>query len=91
MKEIKKKRKKFEIGSGLVLSVVMMAITTWNDGWLLWIKKREKHLTNDENWKLRLLMTLSLNATPKIKGKLKLALMTFYERDKFHVPAALTC
>ena len=36
-------------------------------------------------------MALSLNATPKIKGKLKLALMAFYERDKFHVPAAQTC
>ena len=59
----------------------MMEITTWNDGWLLWIKKKkEKHFTNDENWKLRLLMALSLNTTPKIKGKLKLALMTFYER-----------
>ena len=54
-------------------------------------KKREKHLTKDENWKLRLSMALSLNATPKIKGKLKSALVAFYERDKFHVPAAQTC
>ena len=43
MKELKKE-KKFEIGSGLVLSVVMMEITTWNDGWLLWIKKKEKSI-----------------------------------------------
>ena len=41
MKELKK-RKKFEIGNGLVLSVVMMEITTWNDGWLLWKKKKRK-------------------------------------------------
>ena len=41
MKELKKE-KKFEIGSGLFLSVVMMEITTWNDGWLLWIKKKKR-------------------------------------------------
>ena len=40
MKELKKE-KKFEIGSGLVLSVVMMEIATWNDGWLLGIKKEK--------------------------------------------------
>ena len=39
MKELKKK--KIDIGNGLVLSVVMMEITTWNDGWLLWIKKEK--------------------------------------------------
>ena len=34
-------------------------------GWLLWIKKIErKNLSNDENWKWRLLIASSLNVVP---------------------------
>ena len=35
-------------------------------------------------------MVSSLNAAPKIKDKLELALMTFHEREKFHAPAVQT-
>ena len=36
-------------------------------------------------------MVLSLNAAPKIKDKVKLALVTFHEREEFHAPAVQTC
>ena len=36
-------------------------------------------------------MVPSLNAAPKIKDKVKLALVTFHEREEFHAPAVQTC
>ena len=36
-------------------------------------------------------MVPSLNAAPKIKDKLELALMTFHERENLHVPTVQSC
>ena len=36
-------------------------------------------------------MVSSLNAAPKIKDKLELALMTFHERENLHVPTVQSC
>ena len=68
-----------------------MEIGVWNarkygfsyHGWFLWIKNREKNLSNDETRKWRLLIASSLNVAPS-QDKLKLALAAFYEREEFH-------